>query len=88
MASLAAQADVALLGPDELHQHQQLLQLEADLQACVQRIITTASSAPPATTGGQHLQLPSVTDRELQQHLAKLRSQIRDLELLAEEQEL
>ena len=81
MASVALQADVALLGPDEMYQHQQLLLVEEALQASVDRI---AGGPAPSTSG---VAQPPVTDKQLQQQLASLRSQIRDLELLAEEQE-
>jgi hypothetical protein len=81
MTSIALQASVALLGPDELYQHQQLLLVEEALQASVDRI----ASGPATSTSG--VAQPPVTDKQLQQQLASVRSQIRDLELMAEEQE-
>eukprot|EP00198_Chlamydomonas_reinhardtii_P012439 XP_001701776.1 Qb-SNARE protein, Sec20-family [Chlamydomonas reinhardtii] len=78
VASLAAGADVSLFGPDELQVHQQLLKLERDIQVATDRIANSAASSANA---------PAVTDKQLQELLSSVRGQIRDFELLAEEQD-
>ncbi|EFJ49489.1 hypothetical protein VOLCADRAFT_120749 [Volvox carteri f. nagariensis] len=68
---------VVLFGPHELELHQEMLGLEQEIQAAIDRILETAVSA----TG------PAVTDKQLQELLQRMRGKIRDMELLSEEQD-
>lgn len=70
-------ADTRLFGQEELHLHRDLVNLEYDLQALVDRIASGGTSAKEA----------AVTDKRLQELLSKIRGQIRDLSLLSEEQD-
>jgi hypothetical protein len=76
---VAAAVDMTSLGPTELSMH-------SDLQASSQQItsILESMSAPPAPLS--KLQLAGL-DRQIKELLARMRAQIRDLELLAEEQD-
>ncbi|GFR40204.1 hypothetical protein Agub_g767, partial [Astrephomene gubernaculifera] len=78
-SSLAAEADVSFFGPDEVQAHSQLVKLEEEIQSAIDQI---PGSWEAAAIGGS-----AVTDKLLQELLSRMRGQIRDLELLSEEQD-
>ena len=70
------------LGPEELAHHTSLVRLRQD-------VITAAKGmALPDANGPGKLSLLGNLDRQIQGHLTAMRGHIRDLELLAEEQDM
>lgn len=67
------------LGPEEQEHHQTLLKLEHEVRNCVESLSNTKPGAPKTTL--------NMLDRQIQEKMAQLRSHIRDLELLGEEQD-
>jgi hypothetical protein len=67
-----------LLGPEEHSHHATLLQLEDAVRASLPAIAASGSSKTQAV----------MRDKQTQDRLAKMRFHIRDLELLAEEQDM
>lgn len=71
------QSGLEMLGPEEAAHHTALIQLAAE----VQRAISSLADATQSKAS------QSLLDRQVQHKLAQLRAHIRDLELLAEEQD-
>lgn len=76
----ASAVDTTLFGGDELGQHRALLEVE---QTVIRTLDDLANAPSTSFTAG----LSAAVEKTLQQHLASIRSRIRDLELLSEEQD-
>lgn len=72
---------LSLLGPEETQHHAALTMLQQATLGAVAGIMSGSSSSAPSSTALAGL------DRQIQGQLATMRGHIRDLELLAEEQD-